>query len=62
MFIKVWRGRIHPSSRDLSTVCQRILASIYFKLRRLRPCILAMLQFQADLDEENELQISLYGN
>lgn len=59
--LQVWRGRIHPSSRDLSSACQRTLSAIYFKLRRLRPCVLADLHFQADLDEENELQLCIYG-
>lgn len=58
---QVWRGRIHPSSRDLSTACQRLLSAIYFKLRRLRPCILTDVNFQADMDEENELQLCVYG-
>ncbi|XP_059080559.1 C2 domain-containing protein 5-like isoform X2 [Tigriopus californicus] len=60
-FSQVWRGRIHPSSRDLSSACQRLLAAIYFKLRRLRPCIVSHVSFQADLDEENELQLCIYG-
>eukprot|EP00095_Tigriopus_kingsejongensis_P005187 maker-scaffold321_size207582-snap-gene-1.29 protein:Tk05187 transcript:maker-scaffold321_size207582-snap-gene-1.29-mRNA-1 annotation:"c2 domain-containing protein 5 isoform x2" len=60
-FSQVWRGRIHPSSRDLSSACQRLLAAIYFKLRRFRPCIVSHVSFQADLDEENELQLCIYG-
>jgi hypothetical protein len=60
-FSQVWRGRIHPSSGDLSFACQRLLSSTYFKLRRLRPCILSDVNFQADLDDENELQLCVYG-
>ena len=60
-YMKVWRGRIHPSSRDLTFACQRLLASTYFKLRRLRPCIFSGIHIQADLDEENELQLFVYG-
>merc|ERR1712117_297584 len=28
-FSQVWRGRIHPSSRDLTFACQRLLASTF---------------------------------
>ncbi len=58
---QVWRGRIHPTSRDLSSACQRSLSAVYFKLRRMRPCVLAHVSMQAELDEENELQLSIYG-
>lgn len=61
-FSQVWRGRIHPSSRDLTFACQRLLASTYFKLRRLRPCIFSGIHIQADLDEENDLQLFVYGS
>ena len=54
----MWRGKIHPSSRDLSNACQKLLSSIYFKLRRLRPYIICSLDFKADFNEENELQLS----
>ena len=57
----MWRGKIHPSSRDLSNACQKLLSSIYFKLRRLRPYIICSLDFKADFNEENELQLSVYG-
>ena len=58
---QIWRGKIHPSSRDLSNACQKLLSSIYFKLRRLRPYIICSLDFKADFHEENELQLSVYG-
>ena len=61
-FYQVWRGKIHPSSRDLSLACKKLLSSIYFKLRRLRPCVIQKLDFKADFNEEHELQLSLYGN
>ena len=57
----MWRGKIHPSSRDLSKHCQNLLSSIYFKLRRLRPYIICAMDFKADLNEEFELQLSVYG-
>jgi len=60
-FTQMWRGKIHPSSRDLSNACQKLLSSIYFKLRRLRPYIICSLDFKADFNEENELQLSVYG-
>ena len=58
---QMWRGKIHPSSRDLSNACQKLLSSIYFKLRRLRPYIICSLDFKADFNEDNELQLSVYG-
>ncbi len=36
--------------------------SLYFKLRRMKPCILCSIDFKADLNEENELQIAIYGS
>lgn len=60
-FSQIWRGRIQPTSRDLSKACKKLLSSVYFKLRRLRPCVICKLDFKADFNEENELQLSLYG-
>ena len=62
MFTQVWRGRIHPTTKDLTRICQRLLSSIYFKLRKLKPCLVSKLQINADIDDENELQLSLTGN
>ena len=61
-FVQVWRGRIHHSTRDFSSACERLFTAAYFKARRLKPCVLAGLRFHADLDDENELQLCLYGN
>lgn len=38
-----------------------VLQSVYFKVRKLAPCILAGLQINVELPEEDELQISLLG-
>ncbi|KAG7167122.1 C2 domain-containing protein 5-like [Homarus americanus] len=35
--------------------------SVYFKVRKLAPCIIAGLQVNVELPEEDELQISLFG-
>jgi hypothetical protein len=36
--------------------------SIYFKLRKSRPCVITNLQFSVDLPEDDEIQISVLGN
>ena len=61
MFTHVWRGRIHPTTKDLSKVCQRSMSSVYFKLRRLKPCLVGNVQLKVDIDEENDLQCSISG-
>ena len=61
MFTQVWRGRIQPTTKDLTRICQRLLSSIYFKLRKLKPCLVSKLQIKADIDEDHELQLSLTG-
>lgn len=38
-----------------------VLQSVYFKVRKLAPCILAGMQINVELPEEDELQISLLG-
>ena len=35
--------------------------SVYFKVRKLAPCIIAGLKINVELPEEDELQISLFG-
>ncbi len=35
MFSQIWRGRLHPTSKDLTKICQRLMSTVYFKLRRL---------------------------
>ena len=43
-------------------VCQRSMASVYYKLRRLKPCLIGNVFLKVDIDEENDLQCSISGN
>jgi len=61
MFTHVWRGRIQPHTKDLTKVCQRSMASVYYKLRRLKPCLIGNVFLKVDIDEENDLQCSISG-
>jgi len=38
-----------------------IFKSIYFKLRKTRPCVITNLQFNVDLPEDDEIQITVFG-
>ncbi|EFX89381.1 hypothetical protein DAPPUDRAFT_40738 [Daphnia pulex] len=63
-FNRVWKGKI-PSvqaARHLNRCFEMILRSIYFKLRKSRPCVITNLQFSVDLPEDDEIQISVLGN
>ncbi|XP_037787961.1 uncharacterized protein LOC119583508 isoform X2 [Penaeus monodon] len=63
MFTRVWRAKV-PATMNHSTFNQyfdKILQSVYFKVRKLAPCILAGMQINVELPEEDELQISLLG-
>ncbi|XP_046438601.1 C2 domain-containing protein 5-like isoform X4 [Daphnia pulex] len=62
-FNRVWKGKI-PSvqaARHLNRCFEMILRSIYFKLRKSRPCVITNLQFSVDLPEDDEIQISVLG-
>lgn len=61
MFTQVWRGRAQPTTKDLTRISQKLLSSIYFKLRRFRPCIVSKLQIKIDVDDEYELQVTVSG-
>ena len=61
MFTHVWRGRIHPTTKDLAKACQRMMSSVYFKLRKLKPCLIGNVQLKVDIDEENDCFLRLYG-
>lgn len=53
MFSQVWRAKIpanQPNS-SFSKHFQRLLQTIYFKLRTLRPCVIVGLKFLIDLPE-----------
>ncbi len=61
MFTQVWRGRVQPTTKDLTRICQKLLSSIYFKLRRLKPCLISKLQLKVDTDDEYDLQLTISG-
>ncbi|KAK3095536.1 hypothetical protein FSP39_015840 [Pinctada imbricata] len=64
MFSHVWRGEFNPVSASKQTVSdlfEVIIKKICYKLRKMSPCSLCSLDFDIDLPEENELQISLTG-
>ncbi|XP_066976345.1 C2 domain-containing protein 5 isoform X1 [Macrobrachium rosenbergii] len=63
MFTRVWRAKV-PTVLNHSSFNQyfdRLLQSVYFKVRKLAPCIIAGMQVNVELPEEDELQISLFG-
>lgn len=63
MFSQVWRAKIpanQPNS-SFSKHFQRLLQTIYFKLRTMIPCVIAGLKFLIDLPEADEMQILVTG-
>ena len=60
-FTQIWRGKISPTTKDFTKICQRLLSAIYFKLRRLKPCLISNLSMKAEMDDENELQLTFSG-
>ncbi|XP_076063001.1 C2 domain-containing protein 5 [Oratosquilla oratoria] len=63
MFTRVWRSKILPnvSHTTFNQYFDRILQSIYFKVRKLSPCVLAGIKIDVELPEEDEVQISILG-
>jgi hypothetical protein len=63
MFTQVWRAKIqtHQANSNFSKHFQRLLQTIYFKLRTLLPCALVDLSFQLDLPENDEIQLLVTG-
>eukprot|EP00090_Calanus_glacialis_P002820 TRINITY_DN12088_c0_g1_i1.p1 TRINITY_DN12088_c0_g1~~TRINITY_DN12088_c0_g1_i1.p1 ORF type:complete len:1008 (-),score=354.04 TRINITY_DN12088_c0_g1_i1:52-3075(-) len=60
-FSQVWRGKLPCTSRDFSSASQHLVAAVCFKLRRMQPCLISSLEWSVDLDDENEVQISVSG-
>ena len=60
-FTQIWRGKINATTKDFTKICQRLLSAIYFKLRRLKPCLISNLNMKAEMDDENELQLTFSG-
>lgn len=63
MFTQVWRAKIFPNqpASHFGNHFQKLLKSVYFKLRRMIPCALCDLQFRVDLPEPDEIQLTLLG-
>lgn len=63
MFTQVWRAKIplNQSASHFGKHFQKLLQSVYFKLRRMIPCALCDLQFRVDLPEPDEIQLTLLG-
>lgn len=63
MFTQVWRTKIpssHQSNSNFSRQFQRLLQSIFFKLRGAVPCSICEIQFQLDLPAD-EIQLLITG-
>lgn len=60
MFAQVWRAKIPPNqpNSSFSKHFQRLMQTIYFKLRTMIPCVIAGLQFSLELPEA----VSSYPN
>lgn len=63
MFVQVWRTKIpssHQSNSNFSKHFQRLLQSIFFKLRGSVPCSICDIKFQLDLPAD-EIQLLITG-
>lgn len=60
MFTQIWRAKVQTPC-NLDKHFQRLLQSVYFKLRRMIPCALCDLQFRIDLPEPDEIQLCVLG-
>ncbi|XP_021377240.1 C2 domain-containing protein 5-like isoform X2 [Mizuhopecten yessoensis] len=65
MFNYVWRHEFIPSvddkKQDFSDLFENIKKKICFKLRRMVPCCVCKLDFNVQLPDEDEIQITLTG-
>ncbi|KAL7046610.1 hypothetical protein ACKWTF_002655 [Chironomus riparius] len=63
MFVQVWRTKMpssHQSNSNFARHFQRLLQSIFFKLRGAVPCHITNVQFQLDLPQD-EIQLLITG-
>lgn len=63
MFTQIWRTKIpssHQSNSNFSRQFQRLLQSIFFKLRGAVPCTICEIKFQLDLPAD-EIQLLITG-
>lgn len=63
MFTQVWRAKlpINNSNHNFSRHFQRLLQTIYFKLRTMIPCAICDLRFRLDLPDSDEIQLLVTG-
>lgn len=63
MFVQVWRTKMpssHQSNSNFARHFQRLLQSIFFKLRGAVPCHITNISFQLDLPQD-EIQLLITG-
>ncbi|XP_060064519.1 C2 domain-containing protein 5-like, partial [Ylistrum balloti] len=64
MFNYVWRHEFIPTAdkkQDFSDLFENMKKKICFKLRRMVPCCVCKLEFNVELPDEDEIQITLTG-
>ncbi|XP_030376593.1 C2 domain-containing protein 5 isoform X2 [Scaptodrosophila lebanonensis] len=63
MFTQVWRARLEvgQSINGFPKHFQRLLQTIYFKLRTMIPCAICDLRFRLDLPETDQIQLLVTG-
>lgn len=60
MFVQIWRAKVQIPY-NLDRHFERLLHSVFFKLRRMIPSALCNLQFTVDLPEPDEIQLCVLG-
>lgn len=60
MFVQIWRAKLQVPY-NLYKHFERLLQSVFFKLRRMIPCALCNLQFRVELPEPDEIQLFVLG-
>ncbi|XP_017847632.1 C2 domain-containing protein 5 isoform X5 [Drosophila busckii] len=63
MFTQVWRARLEVGQNvnGFHKHFQRLLQTIYFKLRTMIPCAITDLRFRLDLPETDQIQLLVTG-
>lgn len=64
MFTHVWRGKCQKNPmtvKDFSDLFNHLIRKICFKLRKMAPCCLSCLDFNLELADEDEVQITVTG-
>ncbi|XP_074661016.1 C2 domain-containing protein 5-like isoform X2 [Tubulanus polymorphus] len=62
LFTRVWRGHlVNKMSKEFATIVDDFVNSIFFKLRKMQPCVLCNLDFNVKVPDKNEIQLSVTG-